>query len=176
MWARYSSAQFDQGAGRHACNNPYNRAIDEELFASMQKSKIWSVPHAKFLDMIKPSFLAVDEDEDMDAILARTHLVLLTDSGVYYRVAGTSKDPVDFIEWGTDPKDLLAPSQHTILKQYKMNPHLHKYPQQYFGDLAWSQELLRRVLNGESIPRSSTVLGSSLFGVHAERTVSAFRP
>ena len=176
MWARYSSAQFDQGAGRHACNNPYNRTIDEALFADMQKSKIWSAPHDKFVSMIKPSFLAVDEDEDMDAILARTHIVLLTDSGIYYRIAGTSKDPVDFIEWGTDPKDLLAPSQHMIFKQYKMNPHLHKYPEEYFRDLAWSQELLRRVLNGETIPRSSTVLGSSLFGIRTERTFCLIQP
>ena len=150
--------------------------IDEALFADMQKPKIWSAPRDKFVSVIKPSFLAVDEDEDMDAILARTHIVLLTDSGIYYRIAGTSKDPVDFIEWGTDPKDLLAPSQHMIFKQYKMNPRLYKYPEEYFRDLVWSQELLRRVLNGETIPRSSTVLGSSLFGVHTERTFFTIQP
>ena len=37
VWARYSSAQFDQGAGRHACNNPYNQNVDRELFEQMQK-------------------------------------------------------------------------------------------------------------------------------------------
>jgi len=37
VWARCSSAQFDQGAGRHACNNPYNQNVDRELFQQMQK-------------------------------------------------------------------------------------------------------------------------------------------
>ena len=55
----------------------------------------------------------------MDAILARTHLIVITDSGVYYRVASTSKDPVSFMLWDPkEPKDLVAASQHHIFKQY----------------------------------------------------------
>ena len=85
----------------------------------MNASKVWHAGHEEFLKMIKPSFLAVDEDEDMDAILARTHLIVITDSGVYYRVASTSKDPVSFMLWDPkEPKDLVAASQHHIFKQY----------------------------------------------------------
>ena len=32
VWARYSSAYFEQSAGRHACNNPYNQKHEEEVF------------------------------------------------------------------------------------------------------------------------------------------------
>ena len=158
VWARYSSAQFEQGAGRHACNNPYDRRVDEEAFAAMNSRKIWEIPHETFLKLINPSFCGVDDDEDMAAILARTHLIVLTDNGIYYRVAATSTSPVPFIEWEKDqPKDLLVPSYHAIFKAYKLNPSQHQLPDCYHEDCAWSQEMLRRLLNGETIPRSHTI-------------------
>ncbi|CAE7737794.1 unnamed protein product [Symbiodinium sp. KB8] len=140
VWARYSSAQFDQGAGRHACNNLYDKDIDKKLYNTMSATKVWHAGHDEFMKMIKPSFLAVDEDEDMDAILARTDLIVITDSGVYHRLASTSKDLVNFMPWDpNEPKDLVIASQHHIFKEYKMNPHIHKYPPSYYEDLAWSK-------------------------------------
>ncbi|CAE7830488.1 unnamed protein product [Symbiodinium necroappetens] len=178
VWARYTSAQFDQGAGRHACNNPYARDLDEKLYMDMKKSKVWQAPHNKFIDMIKPSFAAIDEDEDMDAILARTHIILITDCGIYYRVASTSKDPISFIQWDdNEPMDLMTASQKPIFKQYKMQPHVHNYPASYLEDLAWSQTLIRRLLNGEPVPRGHTVLRpTSLFGSSNARTAVASYP
>ncbi|CAE7432933.1 unnamed protein product [Symbiodinium sp. CCMP2456] len=150
VWAPYSSAQFDLGAGRHACNNPYGKDNDKKLYNTMNATKVWHAGHDEFMKMIKPSFPAVDEDEDMDAILARTHLIVITNSGVYHRLASTSKDPVNFMPWDpNEPKDLVSASQHHIFKEYKMNPHIHKYPPSYYEDLAWSQEFLRRLLHGE---------------------------
>ncbi|CAE7776876.1 unnamed protein product [Symbiodinium sp. CCMP2592] len=146
----YSSAHFEQGAGRHACNNPYDRSVDEEAFASMKTTKCWHISHENFIKLITPSFSAVDEAEDLDAILARTHFIVLTDSGVYHRVAATAKDYVSFIPWDNEPKDLLVQSQHEIFKAYKLNPHAHELPPSYHEDSVWSQELLRRLLNGES--------------------------
>ena len=98
MWARYSSAQFDQGAGRHACNNPYNDVVEEQLFQEMQKKGASSISHKDFLDIIAPSFTAVEDKEDMAAILARTHVILLTENGVYHRVSNTQKVDVPFIQ------------------------------------------------------------------------------
>ena len=94
MWARYSSAHFEQGAGRHACNNPYDRDADEKFFKTMDASEFWEISRDEFLTLIAPSFTAVDDKEDMDAILARAHMIIITDSGVYYRVATTDKRPV----------------------------------------------------------------------------------
>jgi len=31
VWARYSTAYFEQAAGRQACNNPYNQDLDNEF-------------------------------------------------------------------------------------------------------------------------------------------------
>ena len=137
----------------------------------MSASKLWQANHEKFLKLIKPSFRAVEDDEDMDAILARTHLIVITDSGLYYRLASTSKDPVSFIAWDPkEPKDLMDAAHQPIFRKYKMNPHLQEHPENYDEDLAWSQELLRRLLNGEKYPSSITVrLATNVFGTSSER-------
>ena len=104
-----------------------------------------------------PSLTALDEAQDLDAILARTHLIVLTDNGIYHRVASTGKGSVDFIAWDDELKDLLAPSQHAIFKSYKMNPQGHQLPPSFHEDSAWSQEALRRLVNGEQLPRGYIV-------------------
>ena len=78
VWVRYSSAQFDQGAGRRACNNPYNHVLDCELFQKMETAGKTHTGHKDFLDLISPSM----ESEDMSAILAHTHIIVLIDNGV----------------------------------------------------------------------------------------------
>lgn len=164
VWARCSSAQFDQGAGRHVCNNPYNQNVDRELFEQMQKERKTSISHSQFLDLIAPSFSGIDDAEDMAAILARTHMIVLTDHGIYWRLALTSKS-VEFIAWSEDHvKDLIAESQRPIFQNFKRNPDGHTLPSSFHEDALWSQELLRRLLNGEAVPRTVTIRGWSLFG------------
>ena len=50
-----------------------------------------TVSQKKFLDLISPSFAGVEDPEDMSAILARTHLSVLTDAAVYFRLANTDR-------------------------------------------------------------------------------------
>ncbi|CAE7338682.1 unnamed protein product, partial [Symbiodinium sp. KB8] len=142
VWARYTSAHLEQGAGRHACNNPSNKAVENKVFQEMQKIKLFQIIHAKFLEIIKPSCLAIDEDEDFDAILAGTHIILLTDNGVYYRLASTSSKPVAFIPREYQPKDLLDQSQHAIYKAYTCDPTSRPLPPNFSAHMAWSQEVL----------------------------------
>ena len=59
VWARYSSAQFDQGAGRHACNIPCNHDIDDVLAGDLQKNGKTEIAHNDFMDLIAPSFTGV---------------------------------------------------------------------------------------------------------------------
>lgn len=164
MWARYSSAQFDQGSGRHACNNPYNHVLDCELFEKMQSTGFWNIQHKDFLDLIAPSFTGVEDAEDMAAILARTHVIVLTENGVYYRVASTEKGNVDFIAWqNPQMKDILAPEYKPIFEAYKADPQAHVLPEGYHADSIWSQELLRKLLRGEPVARTITVRQRGLF-------------
>ena len=164
VWARYSSAQFDQGAGRHACNNPYNATLEVDIWDKAMKAGHTSISHKDFLDLIAPSFAGIEDREDMSAILARTHVILLTEKAVYWRLAGTGTENIDFLEWPADhAKDLLADDQKPIFKAYKQNPDAHDLPDNFHEDSVWSQELLRKLLCGEHVPRSINIRGRSLF-------------
>lgn len=67
---------------------------------------------AEFLDLIRPSFAAIDSKEDMHAILARTRVILLGEHGVFWRVAGTEKNEVNFQPWPrNESKDILVAEQ-----------------------------------------------------------------
>lgn len=63
----------------------------------MTKAGKTDISYKEFLDVIRPSFAAIDSLEDMDAIMSRTHVILITNHGVYWRVASTSKDRANFI-------------------------------------------------------------------------------
>ena len=56
VWAHYSSAYFEQGAGRQACNNPYHQECDKNMYQKMQASGIWKIKHENFVKLIQPSF------------------------------------------------------------------------------------------------------------------------
>ena len=164
-WARYSSAYFEQGAGRQACNNPYNRQTDEEAYNSMKTSNIWEISHKQLLELIQPSFSSIDEVEDMDAILARTHVIVITDHGLYWRLAKVEKANIRFVQWPShEPHDLLVQSQKEIFVNYKKNPTKHQLLPNFHEDMVWSQEVLHRLFEGETIPRTMTIRGMSFFG------------
>ncbi|CAE7860288.1 unnamed protein product, partial [Symbiodinium necroappetens] len=166
VWARYSSAYFEQGASRQACNNPYDRGVDDEQVKEMRASNIWEIKHKDFMKLIQPSFACIDEAEDMDAIIARTHIIVITDHGIYWRLAHPQHRTVPFVQWPeNEPHDLLIPSQKDIFRSYKKDPFKHTPPPSFHADMVWSQEVLQRLLRGESIPRTITIRpGRSLFG------------
>ena len=115
------------------------------------------ITFVEFLDLIQPSFAAIDSKEDMDAILARTHVVLLGEHGVYWRVASIEKKEVNFEPWPKDEnKDLLAEDQVPIFKAYKANPTNHQLPPNFHEDSVWSQEVLCRWVAAGSIPKIVT--------------------
>lgn len=95
----------------------------------MEKKGRASISHQDFLDIIAPSFSAIEDKEDTAAILARTHVIVLTDNGVYYRVSQTQKVDVPFIRWpDARMKDILAEEYKPIFKAYKQNPSEHSLP------------------------------------------------
>ena len=115
VWARYSSAYFEQGASRQACNNPYDRGVDDEQVKEMRASNIWEIKHKDFMKLIQPSFACIDEAEDMDAIIARTHIIVITDHGIYWRLAHPQHRTVPFVQWPeNEPHDLLSRRKKTF--------------------------------------------------------------
>ena len=106
----------------------------------------------------------MEDAEDIAAILARTHLIVLTGKGVYWRLAGTATDDVPFNSCVNQSKDLLVDAQKPIVKAYKKDPDAHRLPSNFHEYFVWSHELLRNLLSGEEIPRTITIRGGSLFG------------
>ena len=158
VWARYSSAYFEQSAGRHACNNPYNQKHEEQVLKEMKDKGSAAISYKDFIDIINPSFAAVDSPEDMDAIMTRTHVILITENGIFWRVASTHKKDVSFIAWPQrETPDILVPDQLPIFKEYKANPGNHQLPPGFHEDSVWSQEVLRRLISGEQVPKIVTI-------------------
>ena len=163
VWARYTSASFDQGAHRQACNNAFDRNLEKTVYDAMKSSGSFEVAYDTFVAIIRPSFASVTDDEDMDAVLTRTHIILITAHGVYYRVAAVDKLRVNFIEWPENqPHDLLAAEQKPIFLAYKKDPTHHTLPERFHEDMIWSQALLRRLVNGEAVPKTITINNANL--------------
>lgn len=131
----------------------------------MQSTSTWHIGHKDFLDIIGLSFTGVEDPEDMAAILARAHIIVLSGNGVYYRAASTERSNVDCIPWPKPHvKGILAEYQKPIFTAYKQNPHKHELPDTYHADMVWSQELLRKLMQGEPVSRTVTIRTRSLFG------------
>ena len=117
-----------------------------------------TISYKDFIDIINPSFAAVDSLEDMDAIMTRTHLILITNNGIYWRVASTQKKEASFIAWPhRETQDILVPEQVPIFQEYKANPGNHQLPPNFHEDSVWSQEVLRRLIRGEQVPKIMTI-------------------
>ena len=150
--------------------------IEEDLVKGMQASGKQKIEHKDFLDLVAPSFAGVEDKADLAAILARTHLIVLTDHGVYWRLASTGATSVPFIPWpNPEAKDLLAEAERPIFRAYKRNPQAHELPESFHADSIWSQELLARLLRGEQVPRTITIRGRGLFGGELVETQQAPR-
>ena len=106
--------------------------IEEDLVKGMQASGKQKIEHKDFLDLVAPSFAGVEDKADLAAILARTHLIVLTDHGVYWRLASTGATSVPFIPWpNPEAKDLLAEAERPIFRAYKRNPQAHELPESF---------------------------------------------
>ena len=75
--------------------------------------------------------------------------------------ASTEKLKVECIPWPrSGMKDILAEEYKPIFKAYKANPENHALPDGYHADSVWSRELLRKLLQGEDIPKTITIVAS----------------
>lgn len=165
MWARWGSAQFDRGASRQVCSNPYCKVTEEK---AVEEARDNTISHARFMELVMPSFAAVKEPADFEAILARSHILVLTDKHIFYRHAEPRHVHVPFIQWpNLNQKDLLSEETRPDWLEYKRNPGSQTYPARYHEDAIWSQEYLKRVIRGEPIPIVATVRISNLFSSQA---------
>lgn len=156
---------FEQSSGRQACNNPYNRGVDEEMFKQMESKQERRIPYKEFLALIQPSCASVDSLDDMDAIMARTHMVVITDHGVYWRVAHYQAPRPLYSMARRRPPRPASPRPSPHLQGIQSNPRKHSLPPNFDAGTVWSQTILRRLVAGEPVPKFETIItNGGLFG------------
>ncbi|CAK0863390.1 unnamed protein product [Prorocentrum cordatum] len=87
LWARWGSSAFAPAAPRQAVNNSYDNALERQMVADWRQGKLMVITIQQFMALIAPSLKQIAEEEDMKALLARSHVVATTDTRVYFRLA-----------------------------------------------------------------------------------------
>ena len=129
----------------------------------MAESQNGKITHEQFMLLIEPSFAACDNDEDMQAIVARAHIIVVTEKHIFHRVATPEKTQVPFFEFpDMNNRDLFSDESKPAWRAYKQNPTHEVYPANFQEDTVWSQEFLRRLIRGEPLPPTLTVRGPSI--------------
>eukprot|EP00959_Pyramimonas_sp_CCMP1952_P330438 6919134-Pyramimonas_sp.AAC.1 len=103
---------------------------------------------------------------DVEAYLARSNIVLLTEGWMYMRLASTTKDPAPRFPWPVPEKpDLFTPETTPILKRFKKDQTFA--PPDYDVTMKWAVAAMKKLARGDDIGRSSTVRGPMLFNQEA---------
>lgn len=158
IWACYGSATMDQGASRQACNNPINKKALRKAVAKAGSSDC--IYHAEFLLVIEPSFTSINDEEDMLAVVARTHIVVCSEEVVLWRTAREEAKPAFFqvLAKGREAGSVQHGMQ-TSIKAYRDNPNARVFSEDFQWKRVWSQVFLRKSIYGEPLPPILTISG-----------------
>ncbi|CAK0823725.1 unnamed protein product, partial [Prorocentrum cordatum] len=144
---RIRPAIFDDGelSEQSVCNNAYDKDFETELVSKWAEGTSKDVSSDDFMKLIRPSFCQVKEDEDLLAIGARTHFVLVTDKRVYFRHAsdGRGREP-----WWTYTNPPTSPTFFNerckeAFGACKQDPTKPVYPAYFEDDVKWSMNYLK---------------------------------
>ncbi|CAK0804558.1 unnamed protein product, partial [Prorocentrum cordatum] len=165
-WARWGSPEFDTGSSRQVCNNACDKDFEAELVSKWTEGTPKDVSSDDFMKLIRPSFCQV-EDEDLLAIGARTHFVLVTDKRVYFRHPSDGRGRAP--RWTyTNPNkpDLFNERCKEAFGAYKQDPTKPVYPAYFEDDVKWSMNYLKRLLLNEgALPAAVAVAGRGCAGL-----------
>ncbi|CAK0808270.1 unnamed protein product [Prorocentrum cordatum] len=164
LWARWGGASFAQNQSRQICINPYNEEF-EKTVRSIRRGRE-EVAFKDFLEIVDCNFVCEKQSgyqmADVEAYLARSNIVPLTDDWIYLRLASTTKDPVPRFPWpAPDKPDLFTPEATPILRRYKKDQTFA--PTDYDMHMRWSVAAMKKFSRGDDIGRSSAVRGPTLF-------------
>ncbi|CAK0886611.1 unnamed protein product [Prorocentrum cordatum] len=171
LWARRGPNTFAPGASRQAVNNSYDNALEKRLVADWRQGQAMEIPLKQFMNLIAPSLKQVTEEEDMKALLARTHVVVTTDARVYCRLASDEFPEDGVVPFFTYTKktkpDLFnySPEARACFGRYKDDPTSpNNYPTDFKEKSEWSLNFAKRLMRGEDVPTVSIIRGASLSG------------
>ncbi|CAK0796371.1 unnamed protein product [Prorocentrum cordatum] len=167
LWARWGGCAFVQGSRRQAVANPYDRDAEKAALDAATLNK-----HG--LDLLKriiaPSLEDVRAEEDFNAILARAHVIVVTDLGVHWRVASANlQDGAEFMPW-PNPR---SPDLFVNEVRDTTSPAIRPLPSDYAEKMAWSIGYMSNVVAGLDVSTIATVHVAPIFGDGPARVVSA---
>ncbi|CAK0881766.1 unnamed protein product [Prorocentrum cordatum] len=165
--ARWGGCAFEQWLCRQAAANPYDRDAEKAALDAATLNKCG-------LDLLKriitPSLGDVRTEEDFNAILARAHVIVVTDLGVHWRVASANlQDGAEFMP-RPNPRnpDLFASAVRDTT-----SPAIRPLPSDYAEKMAWSIGYMSNVVAGLDVPTIATIRVAPIFGDGPARVVSA---
>ena len=162
LWARWGGAGFDMGMFRQCVTNAYNKGV--KINPGLPLS------HALFLQLIEPSVPKEADAEDVEAVLRRANIIVITPVAVVYRVATREEVDVPTIGWSAhEDVDILTPQAKDLLIKYKNGSR--DLRQSFEADMQWSLDYIRRCVDGLPIPRSATLLSRDSTGAASSSSV-----
>ncbi|CAK0805949.1 unnamed protein product, partial [Prorocentrum cordatum] len=171
--ARSGPSTFAPATSRQAANNSYDNSLEKRLVREWHKKKPMEITTQQLTDLIAPPLKQMTEEEDMKALLARTHVVATTDT-----LCTSAWHPVSFRRAAPCPSTYTAkpglfnysPEARACFGKYKDGPTSpNNYPSDFKEKAEWSRNFAKRLMRGEQMPTASTTRGTSLFGEPVHR-------
>ena len=170
LWARWGGSSFEQNQSRQYTVNPYDEAYEKTVRSASSVQE--GISLKDFLHIVADNFPEKSTRSDIEGYLNRYHMVLLTDSWIYYRFATDSTDDnatVPRMAWPNPAKhDLFRPEAMKILQAFKKDQTF--LPDGYAQTFDWDVALLQMLAEGQKPAQTTTLVSPCLFGGPAQTT------
>ncbi|CAE7212285.1 unnamed protein product [Symbiodinium sp. CCMP2592] len=167
--ARYNASSYAKNQLCQACSNPYDRTGESKMRPGIASD---TVSFDDFYKLVRPSFHRDFDEEDLLAVFKRSCIVAFTEIGIYIRTPGTSRDPVPRHAWPDRDCGMVSPCARPLFQTYKHGGSAGNVPE-HAQKVQWSLNFLQAALDGEALPRCSTIFGKNFDG---EKYVIEVRP
>ena len=158
---RYNSATYEKSQLVQLCSNPHDETAEPPMDRHVDTDDI---PHEDFFKIVRPSFNKdCDDEEDIIAAFKRSAIVVFLGKTFLVRRPTSERIPVNRFRYPGGDKGMVSVAARPLYSQYKKG-QLTKNPDSYHSDLQWSLNLLQACLDGETLPKSFTILGTELDG------------
>ena len=157
LWARYGGSHFEHHASRQTVSQQFDKKFEKAFTAKDNRD---FVDDDNFWKMVAPTFTDEADEEDILAFKRRFHIVLCSPTHVYFRHASRTHANVPRYEW--DDKlnpDLFLP--HVKERYEKFKTDQFEIPIDLNEGIVWSQEFIKKAMQGEPIPHGISVLNQA---------------
>ncbi|CAK0844083.1 unnamed protein product [Prorocentrum cordatum] len=166
LWARWGGCAFEQRSSRQAVANPYDREAERAALAAATLGK-YSLGYLE--KIVAPSLEAVDDEEDLHAILGRANVVVVADTGVHWRVASADLQVgAEYMQW----PDPACPDLFNEDKRDHTSPAIRPMPADFEEKMQWSIGYMQNLVDGQDVPTVAAVRVASVFGDRPDRVES----